>query len=66
MIEIIASCIGGVGAIVAAGLGLWNRAKIMEVHVMVNNQHDQALLVIQSLKDEIVGLKEAAHDSRQH
>lgn len=57
MLEIITTCIGGAFAIIAAALGVWNRSKIMEVHVMVNSQHDQMLAINAALKAENISLK---------
>jgi hypothetical protein len=52
VITIIAASIGGVAAIAAAALGLVNRQKIAEVHVLVNHRLDEALTEIQTLKDQ--------------
>jgi hypothetical protein len=66
MIVIIAASIGGVAAIIAAVLGLTNRVKIAEVHVLVNHRLDEALMEIAQLKDQRhVLLTDAARNDKK-
>jgi hypothetical protein len=67
MIVIIAASIGGVAAIIAAVLGLTNRSKIAEVHVLVNHRLDEALMEIAQLKDQRhVLLSDAAKNDKKN
>jgi hypothetical protein len=50
IIAIIVACIGGAAAIVAALIGVFNKSKLAEIHVLVNNRLDEALKEISDLK----------------
>jgi hypothetical protein len=47
---IIAAVITAVAAIGAAAIGVTNRRKLNEIHVLVNSRLDQALVQIEDLK----------------
>jgi hypothetical protein len=52
MVTIIAAVIGGVAAVAAASLGVMNRGKLREIHVLVNSRLDEALGEIALLKEQ--------------
>ena len=43
---------GGIGAVVAAALGLINKKKNEEIHILVNHRLDEALAEINTLKTQ--------------
>lgn len=48
----LATIISAVAAIVAASLGAWNRAKIQEVHVLVNAQLSEVMAKLEKVTAE--------------
>ena len=52
VVLVIVAVIGALGAIGASAMGLLNRKKLTEIHVLVNSRLDQALSEINDLRQQ--------------